>query len=315
MSVSIPSSIRCLIARSTAYGVLEILGLDRARWLHGLTSNEVKKLKPGEGNYALLLTGKGKIIAELWVLCLEDRFLVVSRPEHRARVAQTLDRYLLMDDVTISDASASYEALGLHADSASYLTWQAIGTDPPVFEGHHIAPFDWPETRVFAVREYGWPGYLFLVPRSVAELRLAEILPCSSEPVDGESLRIESGIPRWGVDMNEETIPIEVGLESRAISYDKGCYVGQEIIARIETYGNVAKKLWGIRWKGDGPVAPKTAFQRDATEAGWVTSSAVSPVFGPISLAYVKRAHGEAGAEVRTTDGRVGALAPLPFAR
>ncbi len=302
---------RCLIVRGEGYGVVEVSGTDRVKWLHGLTSNEVKKLRPGEGNYALFITGKGKMIAEAWVLCLEDRFLVVSRPEHRARVAQTLDRYLLMDDVTLVDASASFRVLGVHGELATELLGALLGLEePPAREGHHTGS----TIRGVAVQDYGHPGYLILAPPPWTQWKLTEGLPLASE-ADLETLRIEHGIPRWGAELDDETIPIEAGLEARAISYDKGCYVGQEIIARIKTYGEVAKKLWGVRWSGEGVVAPRTAFLRDAADVGWVTSSTVSPTFGSISLAYVKRGHGEAGAEVRTSDGRIGALAPLPFAR
>lgn len=309
MSSSSPPSTSAFVVRGAGYGVIEIAGPDRARWLHGLTSNEVKTLRPGEGNYALILTGKGKIVAELWVLCFEDRFLAVTRPEHRDRVARALDQYLLMDDVTLSDRSQSHVVVGLHPSPGTDLG-AVPKFDAPAREGHHTGT----EFPIVAVNEFGWPGYLWLVPTERVDGLLAELnLPTDTGRL--EVRRIEQGVPRWGVEMDAETIPIEAGLEARAISYDKGCFVGQEIIARIKTYGEVAKKLWGIRWTGEGPVAPKTTFQRDAAEAGWVTSSAVSPVFGPISLAYVKRGHGEAGAEVRTSEGRIGAMAPLPFAR
>lgn len=315
MSSSPPSSSAPFVVRGEGYGLIEVSGPDRARWLHGLTTNEVKKLRPGEGNYALLLTGKGKMIAECWVLCRAERLSVLSRPEHASTVARTLNQYLMMDDVTLTDASSSISVVGVHGDEIAEYLRTRIPMDQPEKEGHLVDARSFEETSMVAVNEYGWPGFLMLVHPEMAALRASEICLPSADREQLDTLRIENGIPRWGVDMDSETIPVEVGLESRAISYDKGCYVGQEIIARIKTYGEPAKRLWGIRWAGEGPVAPKTPFTREGRDAGWVTSSCVSPSFGSISLGYVKRTEGKAGAEVATSDGRTGTVVSLPFAR
>ncbi len=307
-SPSPPPSSEPFVVRGEGYGLIEVTGPDRARWLHGLVSNEVKKLRPGEGNYSLFLTGKGKMIAECWILCSEDRLSVLSRPEHAATVAKSLDSYLMMDDVTLTNVSSSIAVVGAHGIGAPELGGALVCGDPPRTEGQHAGT----TIRMVAVSEFGPSGCLVIAPPAVVQ---RWDLPFSGDAAALDVLRIESGIPRWGVDMDSDTIPVEVGLESRAISYDKGCYVGQEIIARIKTYGEPAKRLWGIRWNGEGAVAPKTTFTHEGRDAGWVTSSAVSPVFGSISLGYVKRTEGKAGAEVAASDGRAGTVVSLPFAR
>lgn len=315
MTDSSPRSSRALVVRGDGYGLLEVAGPDRARWLHGIVSNEVKGLRPGEGNYATLLTGKGKMVAELWVLCLEDRFLIVSRPEHREHVAQALDRYLLMDDVSLSDAGGRLALIGVHGEDVGELVERATGLDLPDREGHHVAgKKSGEEVRVVAVNEFSWPGYLMLVPPDIAEQRRSELCPGAMPGVDVEVLRIENGVPRWGAELDEDTIPVEAGLEARGISYEKGCYVGQEIVARIKSHGSVARRLWGVRWSGDGAVPPRSPLLRDGKEAGAVTSSAFSPRFGSISLGYLRRGLGEAGAEVTTAGGQSGRVVSLPFA-
>ena len=257
----------------SARGRITARGRDRARLLHNITSNEVKKMRPGAGCYAFLLNPQGRIQADLCLLCFEDHFLIDTEPELREKVQQLIRRYIIADQVELEDVTSQTAAIGVEGPLAESL-------QPP--DGCTKAPFSLT----------GQPGYRIYcaageMTKIVGQLEAAGARPAT--PDDARVVRIENGKPRYGEDIRETSLPQET-QQMHAVSFTKGCYVGQEIVERIRTQGHVNKKLVRLEIDGSEPVAPGARLMVDGQEAE-ITSSVYSPHFGKvIALAYVRGA-------------------------
>lgn len=221
-------------------------------FLHGQCTNDIQRLRAGESCYAAFLNAKGKVRGEGHIICLPDAFLA----ETSAGLQPSLEKFVITEDVVIEDVSASLGEWLVVGDAQVSLPADAVTFVHPLGIGVLGAP----------------PGPVTISPEML------------------EVLRIEAAIPRWGVDMDENTIPNEAGLEARAVNYDKGCYIGQETIARIKTYGHVNRYLVQLRLAG-GPVPDcGTKILAGDKEVGTVTSAVQSGRFGaPVALGYVRR--------------------------
>jgi folate-binding protein YgfZ len=307
----------------TAVGWIVVSGTDRASYLHGLLTNDIATLKPGEGCYAAYLTPQGRMIADLWVFELGDVILLELPSEVKDLVLQKLDQFVFTEDVQLGDVSDTFGGVAVIGPASvaavARLTGasvDAIGSLPN--PGALRVAYRGEPAVVVRTSDMGVPGFELLTGREQIE-RLREALrDAGVVPIDAataETLRIEAGVPRFHKDMDEETIPLEAGIESRAISLTKGCYVGQEVIIRVlhRGHGRVARKLVGLSI--DGPPAPDAGavVQGGGREIGRVTSSAWSPALHqPIALAYVHRDFVEPGTSV-TVDGRDARVSALPF--
>jgi aminomethyltransferase len=257
----------------SARGRITARGRDRARLLHNITSNEVKKMTPGAGCYAFLLSPQGRIQADLCLLCLEDHFLIDTEPDLREKVLQLVRRYIIADQVELEDVTTQTAAIGVEGSLAESLR-------PP--DGCTKAPFSLT----------GQPGYRIYcaageMTKIVGQLEAAGAR--SATPDDARLVRIENGKPRYGEDIRETSLPQET-QQMHAVSFTKGCYLGQEIVERIRVQGRVNKKLVRLEIDGSEPVAPGAKLLVDGQEAE-ITSSVYSPHFGKvIALAYVRGA-------------------------
>lgn len=307
----------------TAVGWIVASGRDRASYLHGLLTNDVATLKPGEGCYAAYLTPQGRMIADLWVFELGDVILLELPRDVKDLVLQKLDQFVFTEDVQLGDVSDRFGAVAVvgpaAAEAVARLTGasaEAIGALPN--PGALRAAFRGEPAIVVRTSDMGVPGFEVLTGREQIEGVRAALRDAGITLIDAataETLRIEAGVPRFHKDMDEETIPLEAGIESRAISLTKGCYVGQEVIIRVlhRGHGRVARRLVGLSI--DGPSAPSegAVIQGGGREIGRVTSSAWSAALNrPIALAYVHRDFVEPGTPV-TIDGREARVTPLPF--
>ena len=310
-------------------GRLCLTGSDRKRFLNGQVTNNVHDLKAGEGCYAALVTAKGKMLSDLNIYLLENEILLDFEPGYGEAIARRLEKYIIADDVQIVDVAPHYGLLSVQGPRAGdiirHLDWGvelppslmsfAIKKDPVLGEIYLMN-----QPRV------GTSGYDVFAPIGAVRA-VADQLMIAAKSVGGilcgwqalEMARIEAGIPRFGVDMDESNLPPETGLETRAISYSKGCYIGQEVIARIRTYGQVAKALRGLRLADDlkqVPIKGDKLF-KDGKEAGYITSALASPTFhANIALGYVRRGANQIGTELRlhAADGETEVrVAPLPF--
>ena len=255
-----------------ARGRILVRGRDRVRLLHNLTSNDVKKMLPGQGCYAFLLSPQGRIQADLHLLCLKDHFLIDTEPELREKVRQHILRYIVADQVELEDVTAGTAAIGVEGPAA-----EALALPPGEYSK---APFT----------VTGQPGYRIYCAADQAAAIIGQLESAGAKPATGDEarlVRIENGKPRYGEDIGETSLPQETG-QMHAVSFTKGCYLGQEIVERIRTRGHVNRTLTRLEIDGTAPVAPGTKLTVEGGEAE-ITSSVYSPHFGKvIALGYVR---------------------------
>jgi len=281
------------------WGRIFISGRDRGKFLHNLTTNEVLSLKEGEGSYNAILNPKGRMLASFWVHVLKDSLLLEIENQSPEKLIELFLKYKFFSDIRLVDATKTWGTLFLAGPHAPAVARAALGIDFPALAPGGYFTGELEGEPIFFVNRplTGEPEFAIHTPaRELGALwaRLMQLgAPSVIRPVGQEALevlRIEAGIPRFGVDMDDFIIPVEAGLEQRAISYTKGCYVGQEVIARIKTYGHVNKHLVGLKIEGNGiPPRESKVFDGGGKEVGWVTSAAYSPGLGrTIALGYIR---------------------------
>ena len=319
--------------RSRSRGRLRLTGADRRAYLQGLLTNDVAALAPGTGCYTAYLTAQGRMIADMRVFELGDALLVDLEADLAEPVRARWEQFIFSEDVRLESLSPSTAQIGVYgpraadAIASAFAAAHAPGETAPAagtlreMPIHGNARWDFQGQPAFVLRseDLGVSGFDIVLP-SEHKAALVELLTTgSARPVSADAAevcRVEAGLPRFHADMNEDTIPLEAGIEDRAISLTKGCYVGQEIIIRVlhRGHGRVARKLLGLRFEPSAAVPPRGAkvFSGDR-EVGAVTSAVRSPALDrPIALAYVQRDFVQAGTGV-TIDGAAALVSALPF--
>ena len=310
----------------SARGRIVLKGADRASYLQGLLTNDVAALAPGEGCYSAYLTPQGRMAADMAVVNLGDELLLDVGPGVTAMLLERLREFVFTEDVTVDDRSAAWAALAVHGPEAARMV---ADLGRPVEDGapleadalgrlpeYHRRRGRLGDVPVTVVRsdEIGEVGFVLYADASAAQPLARALAGAGAAELDAETfalLRLEAGRPAFPADMDESTIPLEAGIESRAISQTKGCYVGQEVIVRIlhRGQGRVARRLVGLRFdRGDSPpdagAALLAADRPDAEAVGAVTTARRSPALGrPIALGYVKRELAAPGTKLVATDG------------
>ena len=297
-----------------------VKGDDRARFLHRIVSQDIKSLSPGQGAYATLLNAQGHILADFRVYCTPDNFLIDSDADLRDKTMQALARYIIGDRVQLE--AVQMFALAIQGPKSHAFLEKALHADLPQLQeyGHVITTCAGMPVRVVRATSTGEEGYeLWAEPKDsagiweaiVAHASIDGVLPCGTEAL--ESLRIEAGIPRYGPDMGEDTLPLEAGLLG-ALSFNKGCYVGQEIVERARSRGHVNWKLSGLFVEGATVPAPGEKLLSAGKEIGEVTSACASPTLERnIALAYLRREVAEAGTKLAMASGTNAEVTSLPF--
>ena len=308
----------------THRGKLLVRGKDAPRLLHGMVTNEVKEMLVGHGNYAFFLDVQGHIQADARILRLDGQsYLVDLEPQRVETIRQILDKHIIADDVEVRDDTAALGLLALEGPCALEVLREAIGFEPP-----HLLPLEHLEVpqwnlRLARASASGGFGYWLWGPAG----KLAEVwrkgakagLPLGVRPVGflaTEICRIEAGLPRYGADMSDKTLPQETG-QLHALSFTKGCYLGQEIVERIRARGHVNRRLVGLLFQGRQDVRPGAELTAAGQPAGNVTSAAYS--YGlrrTIALAMVRRESAEPDTllTVALPSGNCeAAVAALPF--
>lgn len=295
-----------------------LTGGDRASYLQGLLSNDIAVLTPGAGCYATYLTPQGRMIADLWVYELGDAMLVAMHGDVKDAVLTRFDQFIFTEDVKLGDVTASFAdvaVVGPHA--AERLAAVVDGAPPDALaalpeHGNLRARFGGDAivvTRTTDVGEPGYDVYLAAERRDAFAAALRDRGVVALDAGTAEAIRIESGVPLFHRDMDEETIPLEAGIEGRAISFTKGCYVGQEVIVRVlhRGHGRVARRLVQLRIDASRPPDAGAAIEADGKEIGRVTSAAWSPRDGqPVALGYVQRDYAEPDTSVRISSSSAG---------
>jgi folate-binding protein YgfZ len=289
-------------------GMLRVAGGERLRWLNGQISNEVKALKAGEGRRAAVLTAKGHLVADLVVYGLEDSVRIDLQRDRAQAVAGVFERHIIADDVQVEDVSERCARLALVGPEAERVLAGAVGAEigdlPPWH--HREVRLGAVPVRIAASRRLARDGVDVIAPIEAAG-RLWEALrqagrDAGLRPVGMralEWLRVEAGWPWFGVDFDETNLLTE-SLASDHVSLTKGCYIGQEVVIRIEHQGHLNKKLCGLALEGATMPARGATISRGDRAVGYVTSAVLSPALGRvIALGYLRRECWEPGTRVR----------------
>ncbi len=317
-----------------------LVGADRARFLHGQVTNDVNQLRVGGGCYAAITTAKGKMEADVNIFCLAGELLLDLEPGLAGKISRRLEKYIVADDVQVVDAAPHYGLLSVQGPKVEAviraLGWLPAIPQPPfasvvladatLGEIHLINHPRLAHPRSRRGDEADLPGCDLFIPK-VSLATVADQLIAAAKASGGracgwqafETARLEAGIPRFGADMDETNLPLECGLEARAVSYTKGCYIGQEVINRIHSVGHVNRELRGLRLADDLKILPPRGdpLFHAGKEAGQITSAVYSPrLKANLALGYVRREASQTGVELtlRTAAGeRHATVVDLPF--
>lgn len=302
-----------------------LTGNDRVRFLHGQVTNDIRRLGSGEGCYAAVVTAKGRMQSDLNIYCLANELLLDFEPGLAGAVTGRLEKYIVADDVQVVEVAAHYGLLSVQGPEAP-VVMRSLGlfSELPSKAFSLLNRVDPTLGELYVVNQprLGGEGFDLFVPvpslatvagQLLAGTRLAGGCACGWQAL--ENARIEAGIPRFGLDMDESNLPQECGIEERAVSYTKGCYIGQEVLNRIHTLGHVNRELCGlILAEVKTPLRKGDKLFHNGREVGSITSVAESRGPNPtIALGYVRRELNQVGAEftVFSPEGEVKAKIEL----
>jgi tRNA-modifying protein YgfZ len=297
----------CGLLDRSGRGKLIVAGAEAAEYLQGQLTNDVEALDPGDGQYAALLDRKGHMQADMRVLRLGTEELGLdTEAEALATVRRHLETYKIGRDVSVTDVSDARAILSLIGPRSVEIAGTAALPEH-ASEAASLAGVD-----CLAV---GTRDGIDLIAESGGAAPLREALLGAGAVEVGaaaaEIVRIEAGVPRFGAEMSTETMPAEAGIVERAVSFTKGCYIGQEPVARLYYKGRPNRHLRGLELSA--PAAPGTVLRLGEKEVGRIGSACLSPARGPIALAIVRR-EAEPGAELTVgEDGVTARVVDLPF--
>lgn len=291
---------------------LRLTGVDRVRFLNGQVSNDVRKASAAESVYTCVMTIKGKMCADAFVHASGDSLIVDSEPETRDTLAARLERYIIADDVQLEDATEEFHLFhvvpaqtgGRYETAAGQLD-QLAGGSP----GRDAA------IQVVRSSRYGRPGFDLFIPVAQADDYRTALAACFdfASAEDAEVMRIVAGVPRWGAELGEDTMPAEAGLEERAVSYTKGCYIGQEVVSRVRSVGHVNWSLRGFRLVSGDRLEPgmilRGAGDSSGREVGSITSACLLSAPGANAAVWIGLGYARRGSE--TTGSRLDVF-PIP---
>ncbi|WP_245860616.1 YgfZ/GcvT domain-containing protein [Candidatus Chloroploca asiatica] len=306
---------------ATDHGRVWMRDRNRAALLHRLSTNHIEALQPGQGTTTVLTTPIGRIIDLLTVYALDDALLLLSSPGRGAALSSHLRKNIFFNDrVKLEDAGSSLDQRALYGPQAPALLAQ-LGLPGAELGAHGVAVTTWHDQLLYVARTHavGGNGYwLLAAPETMAQVADA-LREAGTQLLDAATydvLRVEHGSPAYARELSQEYIPLETGLWD-AVSFNKGCYVGQEIIARMESRGRLAKQLRGLRLAAlpalpAEPAIPLAKLAAGDKEAGDLTSLVRSPRYGLIALGYVRTAYAAVGTRLEVA-GVAAEVVELPF--
>jgi folate-binding protein YgfZ len=281
---------------------ISLTGGDRVRWLNGMVTNNVRDLTPGQGVYAFLLNAQGHILGDLYAYNRGESIVVDTDRSQLEKMLATFDHYIIMDDVEVKDLSAEITALGIGGPKAHEIL-ATSGFTIPEMRALQIESVSWNGVDCMLVRtdDAQYPAYeIWLAPTNVRQIWKA-LVAAGATRVGSEALelqRIVTGVPRYGVDVRERDLPQETE-QARALNFNKGCYVGQEIVERIRSRGAVHRKFTGFL--ANAPVEPGSKIVEGEKAVGEITSATrvrLANVDRIVALGYIRREVGMPGREV-----------------
>ncbi|BAZ44949.1 glycine cleavage T protein [Chondrocystis sp. NIES-4102] len=302
------------ICDRSLWGLIKITGADRLRYLHNQSTNDFQSLNPGQGCETVFVTSTARTLDLATAYVTEDAVLVLVSPNRRAQLLAWLDRFIFpFDKVELTDISAEYCIFSLFGQQSSNLLSQ-LTSQPLKLENlgdHQIMAIAEVEVRLANGSGLATPGYTLLIPQQQAVTVWSELIAKGAIPF-GETLwstlRIQQGRPAPDHELTEEYNPLEAGLW-QTVSFTKGCYIGQETIARLNTYKGIKQKLWGL--KLNQAAVPGTPITIEDTKVGVLTSYTDTPT-GGYGLGYIRTKAGGAGLQVQVGEAEA-EIIPVPF--
>jgi folate-binding protein YgfZ len=274
--------------RLTDWSRLVVGGADRQTFINNFCTNDTKRLLPGESCEAFFTNVKGKIIGHGLVVCIEQELEVIGTPGQAAGLIGHLDRYVIREDVTLRDVTNDRVVVLVTGNRGGIIQWNLLGNTRSGLE--QVEPVGWPQLH-----------------ETLSKQGLVE---CGMAAFD--TLRIEAGTPLFKIDFDENNLPQEVGRDRQAISFTKGCYLGQETVARIDALGHVNQRIVGVKFP-EKSAPPATELMHAGAKVGHVTSATYSPKLNaPLALAMVRREHADAGRRLESSFGACEVIA-LPI--
>ena len=278
-------------------GKIRMLGEDRARLLHAMTTNHIQQLTPGQGCYAYFLSAQGRILADVNVFCRSDSLLLDTEPETRSKIYEHLDKYIIADDVTLVDETDGTATIALDGPRASEILERLDAPRP----ADAYMNESWGECLVARLSYTGGSGYAIFAPVSSKAALLDRLSNAGAEEVSGEAfeiVRLEYGKPRYGVDLSERFLAQEAN-QPHALNFNKGCYLGQEIVERVRSRGQIHRVLIPLEIDSETPPQPGTKIQESGANVAEITSAVYSPGLGKVvALAYVRTDHATPGTQL-----------------
>ena len=286
----------------SARGKIRVSGEDRARLLHAMTTNHVQQLKPGDGCYAFFLNAQGRILGDVNLFCFDDHFLLDTEPETRHKLFEHLDRYIIADDVTLADETDRIATISVEGPEAASVLAKLCSPIPET----PYSTLTCGERTIACVDSTGAGGFFLFTsledkPRLIEDLEHAGAVHAT--PEEATVVRLEHGRPRYGEEITERFLVQETG-QLQAISFNKGCYLGQEIVERVRSRAQIHRIL--RRLEIDSLEIPAAGAK---FEGGEIVSAIQSPASGKvIAMAYVRTSNSEPGTEltVNGAPARVG---------
>jgi aminomethyltransferase len=294
-----------------------VTGGDRVRWMNGMVTNNIRDLAVNQGNYNFLLTPQGRIQADMYIYNRGDYLLVDTARWQVPKVLDVFEKFIIMDDVEVSDASERLTAIAVQGPQAR-ATLEKAGFSHPELQPMRIVDGVWKETGYSLTRMASDTAETYELWMSPANIPAAwdALIAAGAAPAGMDALemfRVWAGIPRYGQDIRERELPQETEQE-QALHFNKGCYVGQEVVERIHSRGLVHRRFCGLVMQG-APPEPGAKIVSEGKEVGYITSALSVPVNGSsktLALGYIRREAGEPGTVVQAGDASA-TVSRLPF--
>ena len=274
----------------SARGKINVSGEDRARLLHAMSTNHIQQLQPGAGCYAFFLNDKGRILADANILCRPHHFLLDTEPETRETLYQHLDKFIIADDVVLEDLTATTATIALEGPAALSILEKLQAPIPDADYGSA----EWGSRLIAKLSATGSPGYRIFAPIEEKSTLLAELESAGVESADLEALRVvrlERGRPRYSEDISERFLAQEAN-QPQALHFNKGCYLGQEIVERVRSRGQIRRVLMPLTLDTSEPPPAGAKLQIGEAAAAEITSAAYSPALKKVvALGHVRTEH------------------------
>jgi len=268
-------------------GKIRLTGEDRARLLHAMTTNHIQQLTPGTGCYAFFLNDKGRILSDANILCRPDHFLLDLEPEAREKTYQHLDHFIIADDVTLEDATPQLATIAVEGPKAAEVLQQA---GAPIPEAEY-STIEWGSRVVARLNSTGSLGFFIFAPVAEKSELAAQLEAAGAVAADAEAFRVvrlEHGKARYGEDIGERFLAQEAN-QPHALHFSKGCYLGQEIVERVRSRGQIHRVLMRLVLDTKTPPEPGTKLETGDAKAAEITSADYSPALDKVvALAYVR---------------------------